>query len=258
MKGFCVIATKYKNLLAVKEKNGEDSALISNNFDFIRVKVKELGEEAIGKIPLYAQCSYLLRLLNETGVKLTAVGNLPPKIVKEMYALGVPERLIDCGISKLRVETDSSTVQLARITLRECGLLKVRYRDMTITKKGMAVVQNPNGLLREIIKFVLCDFNTAYFDRIENQEIGNIGRLFSLWLLHLYGDEWHDGYFYAQEYFRLFTMPDCDSDIYCIRIMERLFYYLGVVELRYGTKSWLLSEVRRSALLDTLFDFVQP
>ena len=90
--------------------------------------------EATQEIPIVKQTFYLLQLASVPGgIKLTARGNLPPAVVKDIYSKGwLKEEKIESGISKLSKEQDSMTVELTRILCEESGLAKHRKNIFTL------------------------------------------------------------------------------------------------------------------------------
>jgi hypothetical protein len=90
--------------------------------------------------------------------------------------------------------------------------------------------------------------------------VGNLGRLYSLWLLHHYGAEWLDTEFYSVEYSKAFPMLNAGHG-YEYRVFNRLFRFIGLCEINesdeFKGKNWG-KEVRKTELLDLLFAFEEP
>jgi hypothetical protein len=91
-------------------------------------------------------------------------------------------------------------------------------------------------------------------------EVGNVGRLYSLWLLHHYGDVWRHTDFYTAEYAKAFPMMD-DYSAYGYRVFNRLFHLIGLCEVNerpedrgpgFGRK------VLKTSVLDMMFEFTEP
>lgn len=91
------------------------------------VILNRLSDEEYMQIPVFRQVLALCEIINNEGsVKLTATGNLPQRIVFQMYYLGIPDSYYTRHPEKLKKETYSHTVRFVR-SLAEVGSL-VRKR----------------------------------------------------------------------------------------------------------------------------------
>lgn len=222
------------------------------------VQLRKLSNSEIEEIPFLKQALYLLRFLSEKELKLTPQGYIPPKLVKELYELGLSDWSADSYKQKL--ESRVEVVQVLRIALKECGFIKVRDGKMSLTTKGGRIIKDYNALLYALMVFLLFEFNTGYFDLNNDIEIGNVGRLYSLWLLHHYGDIWRQKNFYAEAYFKAFPGLS-PSACYEFRTFDRVFHYIGLCDINqtkedrgfdFGNKT------RKREILDKIFTFVEP
>lgn len=222
------------------------------------VQLRKLSNSEIEEIPFLKQALYLLRFLSEKELKLTPQGYIPPKLVKELYELGLSDWSADSYKQKL--ESRVEVVQVLRIALKECGFIKVRDGKMSLTTKGGRIIKDYNALLYVLMVFLLFEFNTGYFDLNNDIEIGNVGRLYSLWLLHHYGDIWRQKNFYAEAYFKAFPGLS-PSECYEFRTFDRVFHYIGLCDINqtkedrgfnFGNKT------RKREILDKIFTFVEP
>ena len=222
------------------------------------VQLRKLSNSEIEEIPFLKQALYLLRFLSEKELKLTPQGYIPPKLVKELYELGLSDWSADSYKQKL--ESRVEVVQVLRIALKECGFIKVRDGKMSLTTKGGRIIKDYNALLYALMVFLLFEFNTGYFDLNNDIEIGNVGRLYSLWLLHHYGDIWRQKNFYAEAYFKAFPGLS-PSECYEFRTFDRVFHYIGLCDINqtkedrgfnFGNKT------RKREILDKIFTFVEP
>lgn len=222
------------------------------------VQLRKLSNSEIEEIPFLKQALYLLRFLSEKELKLTPQGYIPPKLVKELYELGLSDWSADSYKQKL--ESRVEVVQVLRIALKECGFIKVRDGKMSLTTKGGRIIKDYNALLYALMVFLLFEFNTGYFDLNNDIEIGNVGRLYSLWLLHHYGDIWRQKNFYAEAYFKAFSGLS-PSECYEFRTFDRVFHYIGLCDINqtkedrgfdFGNKT------RKREILDKIFTFVEP
>ena len=114
--------------------------------------------------------------------------------------------------------------------------------------------------MRTIILFLFRDYNTGWLDMYEDNEVGNLGRLYSLWLLHHYGEDWRNTGFYANEYSKAFPMLNAGHG-YEYRVFNRLFRFIGLCEINdsddFNGKNWG-KEARKTELLDLMFTFEEP
>lgn len=202
------------------------------------LKLHKLSDEDYAKIPILCQIKHLIQILqNEGKVKLTAIGNLPTRIVKELYPLGVRDHFIESGISKLSKESDSQAVGLTRILLQLMRVTKVRHNVLTMTKEGEKIAANNELLMANLMDTFCLQFNKAYFDGYESEVIGNMGVGFTLLLLKKYGAEKRSDFFYAEKYFRVFPLFLDGlrlyeaSSCYSIRTFDRLLMHLGLIEI---------------------------
>ena len=194
----------------------------------------------------------------EKGLKLTAHGYIPPKTVAELYELGSHSWSTDWYKQKSEPKTEE--VQVLRGVLKECGLIKTRVGKLSLTAKGKQLLVDHNELMQTIILFLFRDYNTGWLDLYEDNEVGNLGRLYSLWLLHHYGKDWRDTGFYADEYSKAFPMLIAEHG-YEYRVFNRLFRFIGLCEINESDEFKGLNwgkEVRKTELLDLIFAFEEP
>ena len=222
------------------------------------VQLRRLTDEQMEQIPVMRQALHLMNELSSEEVKLTAQGYIPPKMVAELYELGSHSWNTDWYKQKSEPKTEE--VQVLRVVLKECGLIKTRTGKLSLTTKGKQLLTDHNELLRTIILFLLRDYNTGWLDMYEDNDVGNLGRLYSLWLLHHYGVDWRDTRFYADEYSKAFPMLNVGHG-YEYRIFNRLFRFIGLCEINesdeFKGKNWG-REVRKTEILDLMFAFEEP
>ncbi len=211
------------------------------------LEILPAGEDVLGKVPLYSLVRSLLEMVEDGGEpKLTAKGNLPVRMVRDLYNMKfLPEDPIERGIVKLASESDSLTITLARILAQLAGLIKKRHNKISLTAKGKKMLKNPSGLFRCILVSFSQRFNWSYFDAYGSGDIGQLGFAFSFVLLDRYGKQKKPFQFYADRYFRAF--PDMVQTVrtgyierdpnematrcYSLRTFERFMNYLGIIEL---------------------------
>lgn len=220
------------------------------------VKLNRLEKNQYEKIPLVRQTLFLLNKLSEKELKLTKLGWLPLKIVAEAYPLGQPKWFIEELKPKRIHEYEADSVWMARITLDLLRWIKTRKGMLSLTAKGKKALADIDTAANEILRFSLIGVGLHTFDGNEDDRIGNLGMAYSVWLLNKFGSEWHSGSFYQEHYQKVFNFPDI-FNIYATRVFMRLFYWLGIVEMRLNKQieppfQW---EYRKTDLLPMVFSF---
>lgn len=205
------------------------------------VQIQELKHRDYSNIPLLNQVKFLLKIIQENGeLKLTKKGNLPTKVVADIYNQGyLKEDFIESGISKLYKEEQVQTITLTRILLELSDLVKKRKNVLSLTEKGKKMIGNNHLLFQHIFEIFSRKFNWAYFDGYENEEVGQIGFGFTILLLNKYGKKKRNVYFYAKKYIKAFDFKnDSNSDFidnlpnaYSIRTFDRFLVYLGLIKI---------------------------
>ena len=234
------------------------------------VQFADFIDKDCDSVPLFRQIKMLPEMIEkEENLKLTQTGNLPPRIVKEMYAVGAPEPHIQSGIVNLRTEKDSISVQMARIAVELMGAVKKRNNSLSLTKNGKGLMKDNRKLLSSVLTVMLTKFNPAYFDRYSSDNIGLVGLGFNLVLLNKYGKKDQRDMFYSDKYFKAFPLlleetterymsqDKVAANCYSFRIFDVLFYHLGFVTIeemdKYKPNHTKL--IRRTNLFEVLFNF---
>lgn len=207
------------------------------------ISFQKLEEEDYVKIPMLSQVKYLTNHLQQKGeLKLTKKGNLPIKMVSELYQKAfIREDHIERGISKLYKESDSMSVSLSRILLELSGLTKKRHGKLSLTQAGKKIVSNDQELLELLFITFAQKFNWSYFDGYEDEHIGQMAMGFSLVLLSKYGDRPRQANFYAEKYFMAFpnlllniqpgyrSREEYAAACYALRTFDRFLQYFNFI-----------------------------
>lgn len=222
------------------------------------VQLRTLTDSQLNDIPLMRQVLHLMDILDKSELKLTAKGYIPPKIVEELYQMGTHSWNTDWYKQKSEPKTEE--IRVLRVVLKECGLVKTRTGKMSLTSKGKRLLINRNELLRVVMLFLLRDYNTGWLDLWDDTDVGNLGRMYSLWLLHHYGKEWRHTDFYAGEYSRAFPTL-ANAHAYGYRVFNRLFHLIGLCDVNEreedrGPGFW--ERVIKTDVLDMMFEFAEP
>lgn len=236
------------------------------------VQLADFPDDVYDSVPLFLQVKALLSLIEkEKEVKLTKTGNLPVRIVKELYATGAVDPYIENGLFKLRTEKDSTSVQMARIAAQLMRAIKTRHNVLSLTKIGTKLLGDNRKLLTELLIVVLGRISPAYFDNFFSYNIGAVGRGFSIILLDKYGEEDRKDLFYADKYFLAFPklrdeeisifVTQEETGAYCFshRTFVILFYHLGLVTIdvkeKFPNRNII---IHRTDLFKKLFRILPP
>lgn len=248
----------------------EMSIIIDNPWsDASPIKLRAISKEDIESIPLLRQIGHLMSILQREGkIKLTAIGNLPLKFVKEIHPLGLADR-IDKKLSKILKETDSISVQFTHIMAKIMKVVKEQKGVMTLTKNGEQLSKQPQLLLEELMSAMCGKYNFGYFDGYEHPHIGGVASGFSIILMAKYGHEKRVDRFYANKYFDAFpkfvdeivpkfnTAESIAVHCYSFRTFNIFMKHLGLIELE--QESFMSDTyVIRTALFDRIFKIMPP
>lgn len=201
------------------------------------LKLNTLSEKQLEQCPLLVQVRVLINIMKGGNtIELTKTGALRPKLVKEIYGLGLlKNELIESDMMKLTKEMDAPSVEITRILLQISSLAKKRNGKLSLTKKGEKLADDGNAILKELISVLFHKFNWGYFDGYDSDNIGKVNPGYSLYLLKKYGDKKRNMDFYADRYFKAFPHLITDGRnpyaSYGVRTFERYFKYFGLVEV---------------------------
>lgn len=220
------------------------------------VQLNNLTATEYMQIPFVKQVLFLMQTLNEKELKLTKNGWLPLKVVAEAYRLGRPDIFLEEYGQKRFNEYDAKAVEFARALLEVHSWTKIRKGMLSLTAKGKKAIANIDEVANEILYFSLAGNILHTVDGHENQQIGNVGTAYSVWLLNKFGSEWRDGYFYQEQYQKVINIPE-RYNMYAVRVFERLFYWLGIVDVREVNKYTpnFRREFKKTDLLSMIFSF---
>ncbi len=184
----------------------------------------------------------------DKGIKLTARGNLPLKLVKAADAwLLEDEANPRQRIGGISTEQDVDDFHCTRLVAELAGLLRKSRGYLYLTRRAekMLAAEDWPALYRRLFETWTTKFNWAYRDgfgdlRIIQQSFG-----FTLHLLREYGDHWQPTAMYADAFLRAFPMAldEADDGIgvlspeHCVRIawssrsLTGFGYLFGLVHL---------------------------
>jgi hypothetical protein len=163
--------------------------------------------DLIDNSPIMQVCFLLIRKISaENGIKLTPKGYLPRKVVNEIHLLNLYNTVNSKHPQyKPLDEIDSVPAAYSRTLMQLAGLVKVRSNNLTLTKSGSSI-SDPYLMFRQLFTIYITNFHKGYLDGFGNDNIGNVGQLYVIYLLKRYGFERKEASFYASLYFKAFPV----------------------------------------------------
>lgn len=232
------------------------------------VVINKVSDKLYSEIPLLNQIKHLLNIIKDSKeLLLTKKGFLPTKIVANLYKQQfITDYAIENGITKLYKETDVNTINLTRLLIELSPFVKKRTNKLSLTKKGAEAINNNFKLFNSFFEIFTKDFNWAYYDGYDNDEIGQLGFGFTLILLNKYGNTFRPVEFYAEKYLKAFNFPDDNDDddeysandslnSYTLRSFDRSLNYFGLIDVK--KTNYDVTHVKKSKLFDKLIK-IQP
>jgi len=208
----------------------------------------EVPDEVLDQIPFLRLTETFLRLLHrEGGIRLTPLGALPLKYLRELYAFGfILEPGVETGIHKLHREIDSLALTTLHQTTRLAGLARLARGQLLLTKKGsqLLAASQRSMLWQLVLQTFTTRFPWASHDGYASPDAGQMGWAYSVYLLARFGAEVHPVSFYAGHYQRAFPIALVDfaeatyaspaeqlASCYEVRTFERGLNWFGLVEV---------------------------
>ncbi len=166
---------------------------------------KHISVEVLDKLPIFRLCEDVLAIVaREKSLKLTPKGNLPLKVVRELYENGaIPDEAIELGISKSFRENVIISIYAARQVCTLAGLIKKRNNALSLTIKGQKLRTDRSALFAKILYAHVWDFDTWQFDGYPDRATG-MGNHIIWYMLLKYGQEERSTMFYADSYLSFF------------------------------------------------------
>jgi len=229
-----------------------------------------IKKNLLDSIPIFKILLSLLTRIDVNGIKLTTIGNLPPQTVKEIYYLNYyPDMIIEKGITKLTNEKDWIILHTAKIVLIQAGILRKIRRKLLFTNKGRKYFEDErfNDLFHLFLRAFTIKFNWAYNDGYENEQIGQLGFLYSLYLINKYGDTYKNLKYYSDLYFKAFPVfkslrktseydYDFTENALYTRFLGRFCKWFGFVQIQNSHNELYINQntrVKKTLLLSNLF-----
>ena len=207
----------------------------------------DIDDDTLNTIPFFRLTEELLKIVQrEDLIKLTSSGELPKKVLHELYDHKfIKERFIETGISKLNRATDAPSIMNAHHAARVAKLLKKVKGKLLLTKSGMMFLkaEKRTDFFLKVLKSYTTEFNWAWNDGYTDFQIGQFGWGFTIMLLYTFGDKRRPKQFYAEMFLKAFpnfiqmiplhedSMPEKEfANCYILRSFERFAEWFGFAE----------------------------
>ncbi len=231
----------------------------------VRIR-SQIDNQVLDQSPIFQITRHLLTEINDNeGLKLTSTGNLSPGLVNEIYTRKyIIDPAIEAGITKLNQETKWNILHCTKIVLKLSKLIRTYKGKLLLTTQTKKCLMNGeySKLFHIFLNTFTTQFNWAYNDAFEDEEIGQTGFLYLLHLLNKYGLEFRELSFYSDLYFKAFpvfkvreeSLLGLRSDfVIAVRFFERFAEWFGFVEIhREQNRLTEPVRVRRTKLLSNL------
>ena len=169
----------------------------------------QISDELLDSSPYLRVAEYLISEISaQKELKLTSKGNLPLKIVKAVYELGLARNEgLEAGYVKVQTEEHMMEVHTVRILLELGKLIKKRNNKFSLTQKGTKLIkEGRTALFHRLIEIFLTQFNIGYWDGYGENSIGQSGAGYLIYLLKLLGSTSQSQQLYIQKYNEAFPM----------------------------------------------------
>ena len=193
----------------------------------------DVPNDVLDQVPFLRLTEAFLRVLQrETPLRLTPLGALPRKYLRELYAHGfILEEGLETGLFTLSREIDSLAITTLHQTTRLAGLARLVRGELLLTKKGRQLLEPAH---RPVLWALVLDTFTSRFlwashDGYPSQTVGQTGWAYSVYLLARFGVQPHTVSFYAALYQRAFpfVLAEFTDPVYRTPL-EQLTHCYGV------------------------------
>lgn len=222
------------------------------------------------KVPMLALYGCIVDAIGSTGLKATAKGNLPRRVVREAAAVYFPDPDYPEHVHR---EEDFAFLHGIRLMAGMTGLIRRRQGKFLLTKKGqnLHAAGGAAAAYPVLFRAMTREFNWGYWDGYPELRIVQESFLFSLRLLARHGSEPRPPAFYARAFLRAFPMAvdEVEPDEWrsseervrlCYELRTfRILKLLGLVEWQGdGRRAWREDtdvRIRKTPLLDAWVRF---
>lgn len=198
--------------------------------------------------PISTLFGMLVNAIGEDGLKLTATGNLPLKLVRDaaLTFWGEDRYQENTRFGNIRCEHDFYELHVTRIVAGLAGLIR-KYKGKFILSSKCRNLLKYGGMQAAyplLLRTHAERFNWGYVDRYPETGLIQSFFAYTLYLLDLYGSEWRENTFYGDAFLRAFpsivhgvepttyqTREDIVRGMYSLRCLQRFAEFLGLIEI---------------------------
>lgn len=210
----------------------------------------------------------LLDELRQGPLKLTAKGNLPTKLVKELAATYRPGHAPYAKYAMEHVHNEESfqNLHVARVVAELAGLIYKRHGKLHLTNKAEGLLRKHGapGLYPLLLITFAGKFNWAYSDGYDELPIVQQSWAFTCYLLQRFGPQERTAEFYAERFIMAFPPvvegvahsiyrqpEDTAKSCYQVRALERFLGFLGLADFTWQKQEQgpSLASIRPTPLL---------
>jgi hypothetical protein len=166
----------------------------------------DLSDETILRMPMMKVLVTLLdRIAKQKEMKLTQTGNLPRKLVQELYSMFSVDKPSKWGFRLPLSENDWGIIMETHFIIKDLGWCKKRNNKISLTAAGKKILTKSHAELFEaFLKFQLFKVNIGWNDGYPDSPGMQACLPYSLFLLYKYGRELHFDHFYSSAFLRAF------------------------------------------------------
>lgn len=169
---------------------------------------KEISDRILNQIPILKPVEFLLdRLIQSKRIRLTKKGYLPTKLVREIYdVVLLKDELIEMNFIRLYSEMSSEKVHITREISEICGFVENENNKLIINTdwKNYYINKNRSKIFRRMFIGFTLHFNWSKIGFCTNQNTGQCGFAYTLYLLSKYGRNFKPLSFYIDKYVKAF------------------------------------------------------
>lgn len=198
--------------------------------------------------PIATLFELLVDAIGENGLKPTATGNLPLKVVREaaLAYWGEEKYREYTSYASIRSEDDFYELHVTRLVADLSGLVR-KYKGKFILSSKCRKLLKDGGMpavYPVLMRAFVEKFNWSYMDRYPETGLVQSFFAYTLYLLVRYGNEWRENTFYEDAFLRAFpllvdavepttyeTRESIVRGMYSLRCFKRFAEFLGLIEI---------------------------
>lgn len=205
--------------------------------------------------PIMRLFAMLVEAIGEAGLKPTATGNLPRNLVRAsaLAYWGEEKYREHTRLGEPRTEPEFGELHITRLVAELAGLVR-KYKGKFILSRDCRTILAKMGLAGiypRLSRAFATRYHWGYRDMYDELLLIQHAFLFTLYLLHHYGDQWHKAAFYEDAFLRAFpqlldeviprpfgTPESTVRGAYTLRALDHFAVFLGFAEMRATGPQW--------------------